>query len=187
MEGNWQYRISQKRSAQIRSFENTCLVSLGNASCTQECHADSIMAEYKLYPEAYDREDANGAVPSSAVLSRLAQLRLEPDSSEGSSPDEGAPKKGSGPRSWYFTDVAYTLSGLPGLLRSLWWSGVIAMAVLDVGYDVERCVKVPVAFSLSVGSGLEFAESFFSKKLCLVVFVWKLFLRRRNLRQVRLW
>ena len=38
----------------------------------------------------------NDAVPSSAVLSRLAQLRLEPDSSEGSSPDEGAQKKGSG-------------------------------------------------------------------------------------------
>ena len=64
---------------------------------TQECHADSIIAEYKLlYPEAYDRENANGAVPSSAVLSRLVQLRLEPDSSEGSSPDEGAQKKGSG-------------------------------------------------------------------------------------------
>ena len=64
---------------------------------TQECHADSIIAECKLlFPEAYDREDANGAVPSSAVLSRLAQHRLEPDSSEGSSPDEGAQKKGSG-------------------------------------------------------------------------------------------
>ena len=64
---------------------------------TQECHADSIVSEYKLlYPEAYDRKDANGAVPSSAVLSRLAQLRLEPDSSEGSAPDEGAQKEGSG-------------------------------------------------------------------------------------------
>ena len=52
---------------------------------TQECHADSIIAEYKLpNPEACDGEDANGAVPSSVVLSRLAQLRLEPDSSEGS-------------------------------------------------------------------------------------------------------
>ena len=39
--------------------------------------------------------------------------------------------------------------GLHRLLKSLWWSGVIAMAVLDVGYDVERCVKVPVVFSLS--------------------------------------
>ena len=64
---------------------------------THECHADSIIAEYKLlYLEACDREDANGALPSSAVLTRLAQLRLEPDSSEGSSPDEGAQKKGSG-------------------------------------------------------------------------------------------
>ena len=63
---------------------------------TQECHADSIIAEYKrLFPEAYDSEDTKGAVPSSAVLSRLAQLRLEPDSDGGSTPDEGAPRRGS--------------------------------------------------------------------------------------------
>ena len=35
----------------------------------------------------YDREDTKGAVPSSAVLSRLAQLRLEPDSDDGSGQD----------------------------------------------------------------------------------------------------
>ena len=65
---------------------------------TQECHADSINAEHKLpYTEAYDREDANGAVPSSAVVSRLASI------SAGSglkrrvvTPDEGGQKKGSG-------------------------------------------------------------------------------------------
>ena len=64
---------------------------------TQECPADSIFAEYKLlHPEAYDREATKGAVPSSAVLSRLAQLRVEPDSDGGSTPDEGAPKRGPG-------------------------------------------------------------------------------------------
>ena len=42
MEGNWQYRISQKRSAQIRSFENTCFVSLGNASYANACPRRSI-------------------------------------------------------------------------------------------------------------------------------------------------
>ena len=38
------------------------------------------------------------------------------------------------------------------------------MAVFDVGYDVERCAT-PVP-SLSVGSSLEFAESFVSKQVC---------------------
>ena len=94
MEGNWQYRISQKGFAPIRSFEKTCLVSLGHAG-------DSVIAEYKLQnPEAYDREDTNGAVPSSAVLSRVAHFRLEPDSSEGSSPNEGAQERLGVDRTW---------------------------------------------------------------------------------------
>ena len=77
---------------------------------TQECHADSIIAEYKLlYLEACDREDANGTVPYSAVSARLAQLRLEPDSSEGSSPDEGAKKK---------KNSGWTGRGRPLLVRS---------------------------------------------------------------------
>ena len=42
---------------------------------SQEFHADSIIAEYKLlFPDAYDREDMKGAVPSSA---------LEPESDGG--------------------------------------------------------------------------------------------------------
>ena len=101
MEESWQYRSSWKRFAQIRRFEHLPRLSGKRLLChclpTHECHADSNIAEYKLlHPEANDREDTNGAVPSSAVLSRRAQLRLEPDSSEGSSPDEGAPKIGSG-------------------------------------------------------------------------------------------
>ena len=35
-------------------------------------------------------------------------------------------------------------------IEVLWWSGGIAMAVLDVGYDVERSwSRFPFAFSLS--------------------------------------
>ena len=64
---------------------------------TQACHADSIVAEYRLmFPRAYDREDAKGTVPTSAVLNRLAQLRLEPESDDDLSPDEDAPRKGAG-------------------------------------------------------------------------------------------
>ena len=103
MEGNWQYRGSQKRSVQMRKNIREHLPRLSGkrlvCHClpTYECHADSVISEYMLLcPEAYDIENANGAVPSSAVLRRLAQLRLERDSSEGSSPDEGAQKKGSG-------------------------------------------------------------------------------------------
>ena len=46
-------------------------------------------SEYKLlFPDANNREDTKGAVPSSAVLRRLSELRQEPESDGGSSPDE---------------------------------------------------------------------------------------------------
>ena len=64
---------------------------------SQQCHADSIIAEYQLlFPDAYNREDTRGTVPSSAVLQRLSELRQEPESDGGSSPDENVPEKGSG-------------------------------------------------------------------------------------------
>ena len=56
--------------------------------CTpsQACHADSIMSECRLlFPTAYDPEAGNGIV-----------LRLDPDTDDQSSPDEGAPARGSG-------------------------------------------------------------------------------------------
>ena len=66
---------------------------------SQECHADSITAEYKLlFSDAYDREDTKGAVPSSAVLRRLSELGQEQESDGGLSPDENVPEKGLG---WY--------------------------------------------------------------------------------------
>ena len=55
----------------------------------QACHADCKISGYRLmYPPAYDREKHRGTVPSSDVLNRVAQLRLDPDSDVGSSPDE---------------------------------------------------------------------------------------------------
>ena len=66
--------------------------SICNCLPSQERHADSITAEYKLlFPDTNDREDTKGAVPSSAVLRRLSELRQEPESD-----DENVPEKGSG-------------------------------------------------------------------------------------------
>ena len=82
--------------------ENTCLVSLRNASCATACPCRSATTTVLLPNKSCQtrrpttEKIRNGAVPSSAVLSRLTQHRLEPDSSEGSSPDEGAQKKRSG-------------------------------------------------------------------------------------------
>ena len=87
---------------------------------THWCHADSIIAEYTLlYPEAYDREDANGAVPSSPVPSRLAQLRLELDSSQGSSPDEGPEERLGVDRTWKPAVGGIKLYGTGDLRRSI--------------------------------------------------------------------
>ena len=99
---SWHYRGSHKKSARIRSFENTCTVSQGSASYATACPRRSatptvLLLNTSCYtPRPYDREDTKDAVPSSAVLSRLTQLRLELDSDDGSTPDEGTPKRGSG-------------------------------------------------------------------------------------------
>ena len=65
---------------------------------TQARHADCSTSESKaMFPQAYDRENHDGIVPSSALLNRSAQLRLDdPDLEEGSSPDEGALPAGLG-------------------------------------------------------------------------------------------
>ena len=42
-----------------------------------------------MYPAAHDRNQPRGAPPGHEILSFLARLREEPDSDEGSSPDEG--------------------------------------------------------------------------------------------------
>ena len=45
------------------------------------------------YPQAYDRTTKAGPPADSRVLNYMSRLREEPDSEEGSSPDEGVPGK----------------------------------------------------------------------------------------------
>ena len=52
----------------------------------------------KLYPAAHDRNLPCGAPPGHEILSFFARLREEPESEEGSSPDEGVPEKHTGYR-----------------------------------------------------------------------------------------
>ena len=52
----------------------------------------------QFFPQAYDRTTRAGNPPDSRVLNYMSRLREEPDSEEGSSPDEGVPEKGSGHR-----------------------------------------------------------------------------------------
>ena len=49
-----------------------------------------------MYPDAYDRTQRYSVPPEPEILSFLARLREEPESDEGSSPDEGVPSKMSG-------------------------------------------------------------------------------------------
>ena len=64
---------------------------------TQECHADVIFQEFRrAHPGAFDRDDADGETPTSAVLNCLARLRMEPEPDEESSADENVPEKGAG-------------------------------------------------------------------------------------------
>ena len=66
---------------------------------TEDCHGDVLVEEFrKLYPAAHDRNQPCGAPPGHEILSFLARLREEPESDEGSSPDEGVPEKHAGYR-----------------------------------------------------------------------------------------
>ena len=49
-----------------------------------------------MYPEAFNRDELDGVVPSSQVLNYMSRLREEPESEDESSADEGVPPKGSG-------------------------------------------------------------------------------------------
>ena len=56
----------------------------------QQCHADSIISEFKTqFPTAYNRDDPASPPPDSRTLNYLAVLREEPLSDEGSTADEG--------------------------------------------------------------------------------------------------
>ena len=66
---------------------------------TEDCHGDVLIEEFKkLFPTAHDRNQPCGVPPGHEILSFLARLREEPESDEGSSPDEGVPEKFAGHR-----------------------------------------------------------------------------------------
>ena len=66
---------------------------------TEDCHGDVLIEEFRrLYPGAHYRNQPRGAPPGPEILSFLAKLREEPESDEGSSPDEGVPSKLAGHR-----------------------------------------------------------------------------------------
>ena len=109
------FKVSQVgRSVAISSFRQALLAdpaiynSLWTLSGTrlvchcrasEDCHGDVLVEEFrKLYPAAHDRNLPCGAPPGHEVLSFLARLREEPESEEGSSPDEGVPEKHDGYR-----------------------------------------------------------------------------------------
>ena len=109
------FKVSQVgRSVAISSFRQALLAdpvlhnSLWTLSgtrlvchcrATEDCHGDILVEEFrKLYPAAHDRNQPCGAPPGHEILSFLARLREEPESEEGSSPDEGVPEKLAGHR-----------------------------------------------------------------------------------------
>ena len=64
---------------------------------SQACHGNVIIREFShRYLGAFNREEMDGAVPSSMVLNCMSRLREEPESGDESSADEGVPHKGSG-------------------------------------------------------------------------------------------
>ena len=66
---------------------------------TEDCHGDVLIEESKkLFPTAHDRNQPCDIPPGHEILSILARLREEPESDEGSSPDEGVPGKLAGHR-----------------------------------------------------------------------------------------
>ena len=63
----------------------------------QNCHGDVLVEEFRSqFPQVFDRSVLGGNPPPAQTFDFLAKLREEPDSSEGSSTDEGAPVRGSG-------------------------------------------------------------------------------------------
>ena len=107
------YKVSQYgRSTAISKFRETLLADKGlhrslwtisgtrlvcHCRVTEDCHGDVLVEEFrKMYPDAYDRTQRYSVPPEPEILSFLARLREEPESDEGSSPDEGVPSKMSG-------------------------------------------------------------------------------------------
>ena len=66
---------------------------------TERCHADVLIEQFReSFPDAYDRSVGGKGPPEPRVLAFMAKLREEPESDEGSTPDDDAPGKFAGHR-----------------------------------------------------------------------------------------
>ena len=109
------FKVSQVgRAVAISSFRQALLADPGlhnslwtlsgtrlvcHCGATEDCLGDVLVEEFrKLYPAAHDRNQPCGVPPGHEIFSFLARLREEPESDEGSSPDEGVPVKFAGHR-----------------------------------------------------------------------------------------
>ena len=78
--------------ASLWTLSGTRLVC--HCRANEKCHGDVLVEEFrKSYPIACNRADGQGPPPDSRILDNVAKLREEPDSDDGSSPDEGVPDK----------------------------------------------------------------------------------------------
>ena len=83
-------------NASLWTLSGTRLVC--HCRANERCHGDFLVEEFRRsYPAAYDREDCHGPPPARA-LNFAARPREEPESDDGSSPDEGVPGKFAGHR-----------------------------------------------------------------------------------------
>ena len=66
---------------------------------TERCHGDVLIEQFRdSFPDAYDRTTGGLKPPEPRVLTFMEKLREEPDSDEGSTPDDDAPGKLAGHR-----------------------------------------------------------------------------------------
>ena len=102
MDVRWRYRVSVMLLLGDRAlYASQWTLSGSRLVChcraTESCHGDTLIEEFKRsLPRAYDRFRDRGVPPDPRILSFMARLREEPESEEGSSPDEGVPPKMSG-------------------------------------------------------------------------------------------
>ena len=91
------YTTLREHAAQERRVVEDVATAV-KSTADQACRADSIITVYKeMFPDVYNREDtATAAAPSAEVLRRLARLREEPESDDGSTADERARVRGAG-------------------------------------------------------------------------------------------
>ena len=91
-------RLVFEVSLQDRLATLSCVRLVCHCLATQACHADApLITAHRMNPSrAYSRDDPKSGSPRSATMCRLPELRREPGDNEDTSPDEGAPPRGSG-------------------------------------------------------------------------------------------